>query len=64
MYAIVQDGMVINVVVWDGKTEWQPPAGTTAIEVTEQTGPAYIGFGYIDGHFATPPQPAASVVTL
>lgn len=57
MYAIVKDGMVVNVVVWDGNTEWQPPEGTTAIKVTEETGPAYIGFPYADGRFTSPPAP-------
>lgn len=58
MYAIVKDGIVINVVVWDGNlATWQPPEGTTAVEVTADTGPAYIGFPYIDGHFSTPPVP-------
>lgn len=55
-YAIVQAGMVINVVVWNGDTEeWQPPEGTTAIKVTDETGPAYIGFPFADGHFTPPP---------
>ncbi|MHB9833813.1 hypothetical protein Q8F57_003140 [Paraburkholderia terrae] len=59
-YAIVQDGMVINVVVWDGNTEeWQPPEGTTAVLVTDETGPAYIGFPYADGHFTPPPPPVS-----
>jgi hypothetical protein len=58
IYAIVQDGMVINVVVWDGNLEtWQPPDGTAAVQVTEETGPAYIGFPYADGHFTPPPPP-------
>ncbi|ELP6610555.1 tail fiber assembly protein [Escherichia coli] len=26
-YAVVKDGIVINVVVWDGETEWQPDEG-------------------------------------
>lgn len=62
MYAIIENGIVINVVVWDGNTEtWQPPEGTTAVEVTNDTGPAYIGFPYADGKFTAPPPPQQSM---
>jgi hypothetical protein len=51
MYALVKDGIVINVVMWDGNTDaGQPPEGSNAGEVTEATGPAYIG-----GKFAALP---------
>ena len=32
-YAIVQDadGLIINVVLWDGEAQWSPPVGTTAV---------------------------------
>lgn len=33
-YAIISDGIVSNVIVWDGVTEWQPPDGTTLVELT------------------------------
>lgn len=26
-YAIVENGVVINIVVWDGKAEWSPDTG-------------------------------------
>lgn len=58
MYALVENGIVINVVMWDGNTEaWQPPQGVDTVEVTEQTGPAYIGFPYAGGRFEAPPSP-------
>lgn len=58
MYGIVENGVVVNVVVWDGNIEaWQPPEGMTAVEVTDETGPAYIGFPYADGRFSAPPPP-------
>ncbi|WP_321905112.1 hypothetical protein [Paraburkholderia tropica] len=55
-YALLSSSEVVeNIVVWDGNTEtWQPPAGTTAIEVTEATGPAYIGGTYANGVFSPP----------
>jgi len=27
-YAIVENGVVSNVVLWDGETEWKPESGT------------------------------------
>ena len=31
-YALVdKDGKIVNVVCWDGQTDWQPPEGLTAI---------------------------------
>jgi len=32
-YAIVRDsdGLIENVVVWDGETQWSPPSGTTGV---------------------------------
>jgi hypothetical protein len=29
-YAIVANGVVTNVVLWDGVSEWTPPTGSTA----------------------------------
>ncbi|WP_430226841.1 hypothetical protein [Paraburkholderia tropica] len=60
MYAIVDNGIVINVVVWDGGDSWEPPAGATAIEVTAQTGAAYIGGAYSNGAFAAPAAPEST----
>ncbi len=31
-YAIVQDNIVINVIIWDGKSEWNSPEGTQIIQ--------------------------------
>lgn len=32
IYAILNaDGKCINRIVWDGETNWQPPAGCTAV---------------------------------
>ena len=52
-YAIVDSqGSVNNVTEWDGTTPWSPPAGYTAVEVTDQTGPAQIGATYSGGKFS------------
>ncbi|REG57758.1 hypothetical protein B0G80_0392 [Paraburkholderia sp. BL6669N2] len=29
-YAIVENGIVVNVILWDGNPEWSPPEGTIA----------------------------------
>lgn len=31
-YAVVQDGVVTNVVLWDGVSDWQPPEGATLVQ--------------------------------
>lgn len=55
MYAIVENGKVINVVEWDGRAEtWSPPAGSTAMAVVDGQVP-HIGLGYSNGEFEQPP---------
>lgn len=41
-YAIVDDGMVVNVIVWDGNTNvseggWQPSTGAIAVAIPGNT---------------------------
>lgn len=60
-YAIVESGVVINTVVWDGVSkEWNPPAGTTAAPIPDG---AYVGIGstYDGVNFGPPPQPLSIV---
>jgi len=54
-YAIIENGVVMNMVVWDGKTEWSPPEGTEAIECNDDS--CQIGGSYMDGVFIPPPLP-------
>lgn len=56
-YALVESGIVINVVLWDGVTfngkdadGWSPPEGVEAIKVKDGEFPN-IGLGYVDGVF-------------
>lgn len=52
-YAIVQDGVVVNVVMWDGNTDtWSPQENQTTIELTD----ASVGIGdtYSKGVFERP----------
>ncbi|OVZ87863.1 hypothetical protein CBW58_20155 [Yersinia frederiksenii] len=52
-YMVVKDGVVINTVVWDGISDWEPEAGT-AILAGENAG---IGWLYDGVKFTAPPVP-------
>jgi hypothetical protein len=53
-YAIVQNGVVINTVVWDGGSDWTPPADSVTAVIPAGT---YAGIGstYSGGVFSAPP---------
>lgn len=52
-YAIIQGGIVTNVVLWDGDTaKWQPPAGATCVPFNPAT------------HTLTQPADVANAATL
>ncbi|MGI4850227.1 MAG: hypothetical protein ACRYGK_19130 [Janthinobacterium lividum] len=63
-YAIIENGLVTNKVIWDGLTPWATPAGQSAIELSEGV-TANIGYSYAGGVFAAlavvvpPPAPPA-----
>lgn len=50
-YAVVRDGAVINIAVWDGVSEWTPPEGDTAIECPDEVG---IGWTRADDEWVAP----------
>lgn len=50
-YAVIADGIVVNVALWDGVTEWTP--GDNLLVVQSDT--AQIGWSYVDGEFVAPP---------
>ncbi|WP_225773349.1 tail fiber assembly protein [Pseudomonas sp. Marseille-Q5115] len=52
-YAVInqETGLVENLVVWDGESEWSPPEGFVAVE----TEAASIGWTYSEGQFRAPP---------
>lgn len=52
-YAVVniETGIIENMVVWDGASDWAPPPGYLA--VLSNAGAA-IGWSYIDGQFIQP----------
>lgn len=53
VYAVVENGVVINIVIWDGKSEWKPVTGQ-AVLCPSQVG---IGWLYDGSHFSQPPVP-------
>jgi hypothetical protein len=59
-YAIVENGVVTNVVDWDGITPWVPPAGSTAVIIPDGSY-AGIGSSYSNGVFGEPPQPPTGI---
>lgn len=54
-YVIVRDGIIENVVEWDGDTaKWQPPEGTEAFPAPARVSP---GWAWVDGAPVEPPPP-------
>jgi hypothetical protein len=60
-YAIIENGTVINVTLWDGTTEWSPPESTIAVSCPDEVGP---GWTYEDGTFIAPPVPEPGPIIL
>jgi hypothetical protein len=49
------DGLVVNVSLWDGESEYTPAEGITLVNVDGVAcGP---GWSYVDGQFIAPPKP-------
>lgn len=55
-YALIQDGKVINVVLWDGLTDWSPGDDVTAIDCADHVG---IGWTWDTDNGFQLPEPAA-----
>lgn len=51
-WAMIQDGTVVNVCLWDGeRTTWEPPAG---IEMQRAPDQVAIGWTYAGGEWVAP----------
>ena len=50
VWAVIDGGMVVNTVVWDGESDWTPPAGTTLVSRAEFPHVG-IGWDFVDGEF-------------
>lgn len=51
-WAVIDGGVVVNLIVWDGETDWSPGAGLTV--VSAEPGVA-IGWTWDGERFAPPP---------
>ena len=60
-YAIIENGTVTNVTLWDGTTEWSPPEGSIAVACPDEVGP---GWTYDGTNFIAPPLPEPGPVIL
>jgi hypothetical protein len=61
-FALIESGFVSNIILWDGVTAYEPPAGSSAVAIPAGETVA-IGFGYVGGGFVAPPAPAAPAIT-
>lgn len=53
-YAIIEAGVVTNIVLWDGSADWVPPEGATAIDIGAISTPVSIGYLWSNGAFSAP----------
>ena len=53
--ALLQDGVVFNIVVGPSESEMASLFNCQAIEVTDETDSAHIGYGFVGGKFEQPP---------
>jgi hypothetical protein len=53
--ALLNDGIVFNIVVAFSAEEMATLFNCEAIEVTDETTQAHIGYGFVDGVFEQPP---------
>jgi hypothetical protein len=51
--AHIQDGLVVNVSVWDGESDWTPQGEVVEIPEGQIVG---IGWSYLDEKFTAPDQ--------
>ena len=52
-YAVVENGIVVNIIEWDGVAPWGPPDGMSAVKIPngETVG---IGFSFDGSQFKSP----------
>lgn len=53
-YAVVVDGLVVNVVLWDGESEFDAPG--QLVQIPDDT-PAGVGWSFDGSTWTSPPQP-------
>lgn len=50
------DGVVVNIIVWDGVSSYNPPGVTSLVPCHENPGVSY-GWKLVDGEWVAPPSP-------
>ena len=50
VWAVIDGGLVVNTVVWDGESDWTPPEGTTLVSLADHPHVG-IGWDFVDGEF-------------
>ncbi|MBB9750807.1 tail fiber assembly protein [Escherichia coli] len=59
-YAVIENGMVVNVIVWDGEDEFTVPDDQQLINISDISEQPGIGWAYSDGIFTAPLPPERS----
>lgn len=53
-YALIQNGTVVNVILWGGEGDYEAPVECELVEVPDEVS---IGWARVDGAFVAPPAP-------
>lgn len=56
-YAIIENSVVVNVVVWDGESKWEPADTLTIVNISEVSPDPSIGWSFDGKSFTAPPEP-------
>ena len=59
-YAVIENGMVVNVIVWGGEDEFTVPDNLQLINISDISEQPGIGWAYSDGVFTAPLPPERS----
>ncbi len=55
-WALIKDGLIVDVIVWDGEVDYTPPDGVYLAEFDiKSDGSPGIGWNYHNGVFSPPP---------
>ncbi|MEM8447422.1 tail fiber assembly protein [Morganella morganii] len=64
LYAVIENGIVVNVIIWDGESEIAVPDERQLINISDIDDNPGIGWSYSDGEFTSPPPPELSHAEL
>lgn len=55
-WAVVENGLVVNTILWDGESDYRAGKSQELIEISDLDNNACIGWVYSDGVFYSPPE--------